>query len=97
EWEQAALRERPEKEFHTLNFPLDAEYINMLHDWAMSAGGKGGKEPPRWGEWEFWCRSRFPEIRKAFVGKGEGKGEVTKLEELGFDFEGDKRAQKHNL
>jgi len=38
EWEAATLREAGNaRSFHVLKFPQDANYINALHDWAMSA------------------------------------------------------------
>lgn len=98
-WEEGVVRERGAGgEFHTLHFPKDGEYINEMWDWAAEAdgetgGGDGqgearkGKMPKRWGQWEFWTRERFPAIRGAFVGRGEGRKDVTRLEELGFDFE----------
>ncbi|KAF1991202.1 FAD/NAD(P)-binding domain-containing protein [Aulographum hederae CBS 113979] len=94
EWESAVLAERGEKGFHTLHFPKDAEYINYLYDLAETAERRDGldsdgrgKIAKRWGEWEFWARERFPEIRRAFVEKGEEKAKVTRLEQIGFDFE----------
>ena len=79
QWEQEGIAERGDGgEFHTLKFPKDAEYINMLYDWAVSAslrdglGNDGvGKLPRRWGHWEYWARENFPAIRKAFVQLGE--------------------------
>ena len=38
EWEVTTRRQMPDTMcFHTLNFPEDANYINLLHDWAMTA------------------------------------------------------------
>ncbi|KAL1644481.1 monooxygenase [Diplodia intermedia] len=77
-------------DFHTLAFPNDADYINTMHDWAATAEGEGapgvGKAPPRWSEWHYWCRERFPDIRAAFTGKGEERGNVRDLAEVGYDF-----------
>ncbi|KAF2095835.1 FAD/NAD(P)-binding domain-containing protein [Rhizodiscina lignyota] len=98
QWEQDLLSSLPEggskSAFHKLPFPKDANYINMMYDWAAGALQKAGLEndglgkmPRRWGEWEFWCRGRFPAIKKAFSEKGEKRRDVTRLEELGFDFE----------
>ena len=37
-WQQATLQETGGgRNFHVLKFPKDADYINMLHDWAVSA------------------------------------------------------------
>lgn len=75
-------------DFHTLAFPNDADYINIMHDWAVTAEGEStlGKAPPRWTEWHYWCRERFPDIRAAFTGKGEERGNVRELREVGYDF-----------
>ncbi|KAF2149846.1 flavin-containing monooxygenase-like protein [Myriangium duriaei CBS 260.36] len=82
-----------ERDTHTLGFPKDAEYINFMAEWAGMAG-EGGKRPPMWGERERWLRERFPEIKRAFQERGEGRGEVRTVEELGFDFEEWKREKK---
>ncbi|RAR00769.1 FAD/NAD(P)-binding domain-containing protein [Stemphylium lycopersici] len=89
EWEHGVVDDMGDgKNFHLLPFPKDAEYINEMSAWAMEAGPEG-KTPPVWGEWEFWCRERFPRIRAAFGALGEKRKHVRGLEELGFDFEGD--------
>lgn len=93
-------------------------YINMLHDWAMTAKNEGrkcgelqkrrmsvsyrsstsdqetgdlpssvGKEPPHWGEKEYWMRERFPAIKKAFQDFGEDRHSKRTLEDVGFSFE----------
>ncbi|KAK7966774.1 uncharacterized protein PG986_001051 [Apiospora aurea] len=65
----------------------DGTYINAMHDLVMqsasaAAAGKGkGKEPPRWGDEEFWMRSIYAQARMAFVKAGK---KATSLEELGF-------------
>jgi len=119
EWEKKEVEEKGTgRAFHVLKFPKDADYINMMHDWALSAEGEGrvssgvkgyvrqrsvggeeeasslvdgeavvGKKPPYWGEREYWTRERFPAIKKAFQGFGEGRHEVRTLAEVGFDFE----------
>jgi len=90
EWEKREVEEKGAgRGFHVLKFPKDAEFINMMHDWAAGAEDEGavGKKPPRWGEKEFWTRERFPAIKKAFQGLGEGRHEVRSLGEVGFDFE----------
>lgn len=119
-WEKhaAATTERP-RNFHLLPFPKDADYINMLHDWAMSADDKAethqeyrrrrlsttqaptyshvgksmvngntalGKEPPRWGEREYWMRERFPAIKQTYQSFGEERYGKRTLEDVGFDF-----------
>lgn len=82
------------KGFHTLAFPLDAKYINYLHDWSLEAlpkpelanGGKG-KIPPYWGEEKQWVRESFPLIKVASRNLGPERHKITSLKELGFDFE----------
>jgi cation diffusion facilitator CzcD-associated flavoprotein CzcO len=97
-WEEATIAEQGSGgDFHTLKFPKDAEYINLMYDWAAGAiprhgledGGRG-KLPHRWGPWEYWARENFPAIRKAFVERGENRKHVTTLEEIGFHFDKDK-------
>nr|POE51722.1 thiol-specific monooxygenase [Quercus suber] len=79
------------RNFHVLKFPEDAEYINMLHAWAVSADGDSqrgiGKRPPRWGDIQYWTRERFPEIKKAFNSLGEDRHAKRSLQSVGFDYE----------
>ncbi|KAF2767446.1 FAD/NAD(P)-binding domain-containing protein [Teratosphaeria nubilosa] len=111
EWERETVKQKGSgRGFHVLKFPEDAEYINMLHDWAISADsppvkrqgtdalckradGDCGKEPPRWGEREFWMRERFPAIKKAFQSLGEERHSKKSLEDIGYDFDAWKRAK----
>jgi hypothetical protein len=94
-WEEETIAESgDEGGFHTLKFPKDAEYLNFLCDWAGRAARRNdleqngsGKLPKRWGEWEYWARERFPQIRKAFVQRGKERKHITSLKELGLDFE----------
>lgn len=89
-WEQNVYRETGGgRDFHLLNFPKDANYINALYEWSMSApeAESKGKKPPYWGEKQRWMRERFPAIKKAFQERGEGRHGVRTLEELGFDYE----------
>ena len=46
-----------------------------------------GKEPPYWGEEEYWTRERFPAIKKAFQSFGDGRHSKRTLEDVGFSFE----------
>jgi cation diffusion facilitator CzcD-associated flavoprotein CzcO len=85
------------KSFHLLPFPLDADYLNFMYTWASSAkprpglsNGGHGKLGTFWGERERWMRALFPEIRRAFVQKGDQRGNITTLEELGFIFDDQK-------
>ncbi|CAD0083823.1 unnamed protein product [Aureobasidium vineae] len=90
-WEDNLLNETNGggRDFHLLLFPKDANYINAMYDWSMSASDAEttGKRPPTWGEKQYWMREKFPEIKKAFQDRGEGRHQVRTLEELGFDFE----------
>jgi len=89
-WEEKTYEETGGgRDFHLLNFPRDADYLNAMHDWAMctSDAETRGKKPPRWGSKEYWMRERFPAIKKAFQDKGEDRHKITTLEELGFDYE----------
>ncbi|KAK5999894.1 hypothetical protein QM012_004982 [Aureobasidium pullulans] len=90
-WEDNLKNETSDgkRDFHLLLFPKDANYINAMYDWSMSApdAETKGKRPPHWGEKQYWMREKFPEIKKAFQDHGEGRHQVRTLEELGFDFE----------
>lgn len=95
-WEEDVIAEMGDRRsFHVLKFPKDADYINMLHDWAVSADNEKnvGKKPPRWGEKEYWTRERFPNIKKAFQDLGEKRHKTTRLEEVGYDFEAWRKEQ----
>ena len=46
-----------------------------------------GKEPPYWGDKEYWTRERFPAIKKAYQSFGEGRQSKRTLEDVGFSFE----------
>ncbi|EFW16049.1 flavin dependent monooxygenase [Coccidioides posadasii str. Silveira] len=101
EWERSNVAAKGAgKSFHVLAYPLDAEYLNFLHDWAASAETRPsltrngqGKEGPCWGEKEKWLRSRFTQIKQAFAARGEERHSCCVPEDLGFDFEGWKREQ----
>lgn len=89
DWEKKTLTERGSKEFHTLNFPLDANYINELHHWSQqnpSQSSSMGKLPPYWREKEYWIRERIPAIKRVFLEKGEKRHEIQSMEQLGFDY-----------
>ncbi|KAK8100974.1 hypothetical protein PG999_011348 [Apiospora kogelbergensis] len=66
----------------------DGAYINALHDLVMqspsAATSDKGKEPPRWGDEEFWMRGIYAEARMAFVKSGK---KAASLEELGFTYQ----------
>lgn len=89
--------------FHTFKFPEDAEYINMLYDWALEADRRSelenegvGMLAGRWGPKEYWLRERFAAIRKAYVEKGDKSETYTTLESVGFDYEQFRHEEKEN-
>ncbi|QIW96781.1 hypothetical protein AMS68_002299 [Peltaster fructicola] len=96
-WEKDTLACSPRiRDFHVLKFPKDADYINELHDWAVSDPRQDGspgksrqflKTPPYWTEEDYWVREQFPAIKKSFQSLGEGRHSVRTLHEIGFDFE----------
>ncbi|KXS95026.1 hypothetical protein AC578_136 [Pseudocercospora eumusae] len=91
-WEENNLKEAGAgTSFHVLKFPKDADYLNMLHDWAVSAPGK---TPPRWGEKQYWIRERFPHIKKAFNDLGEARHKIRSLEDVGYDFDAWRREKE---
>ncbi|GAM89245.1 hypothetical protein ANO11243_072820 [Dothideomycetidae sp. 11243] len=91
--QEETLRDR---DFHLLKFPKDADYINAMYDYAMSAQcPKKGKVPPRWSVKEYWIRERFPAIKKAFQDLGEDRYHIRTIEELGFDYEKWKKEEDH--
>lgn len=98
-WEDSEVDAKGDgKEFHLLPFPMDADYFNFLYDWAekanplpgLSKNGQG-KLGTRWGERERWMRAHFPDIRRAFLQRGNEQSEIKNLADLGFNFEEWKR------
>lgn len=94
QWETATIGDRGNgKRFHVLQFPLDAETLNGLHDWAgraekcegleNSGKGKAGKF---WDPREIWMRSEFPAIKKAYAERGDGRFKIRTAEQLGFEY-----------
>jgi cation diffusion facilitator CzcD-associated flavoprotein CzcO len=100
-WENSEIDTKGDgKEFHLLPFPMDADYLNLLYDWAEKASPRPGlsnsgqgKLGTRWGERERWMRAHFPDIRRAFVQRGNERSKIKNLAELGFSFEEWKRQQ----
>lgn len=101
DWENSVVKTRGAgKTFHVMPFPLDADYLNSLYDWACratqppeSTSGNTGKLGVRWEEMERWTRERFPLIKKAFAKQGEARHSIRTIEELGFDFQAWKKEQ----
>ena len=94
-WESSEIDAKGDgKKFHLLPYPMDADYLNFLYDWAAKATPRPGlsnngqgKLGTRWGERERWMRALFPEIRRTFVQRGNERCEIKTLKELGFVFE----------
>jgi cation diffusion facilitator CzcD-associated flavoprotein CzcO len=101
-WENIEIATKGDrKAYHVLPFPQDADYLNLLYDWAASAEPRKGldhngqgKLGTHWGNRERWMRANFPDIRRAFVQKGDQRGQIRTLAELGFVFEEQKREQE---
>ncbi|OAP64564.1 hypothetical protein AYL99_00536 [Fonsecaea erecta] len=94
DWEQETVdRKGDGKHFHVKRFPEDAAQINELYAWALQATRKDGLQNggvgrlgTRWDQRQVWMRSRFPDIKAAYVDRGESRVQVRTMEELGFDF-----------
>ncbi|PLB51906.1 FAD/NAD(P)-binding domain-containing protein [Aspergillus steynii IBT 23096] len=104
DWEKLTVAQKGNgTSFHLLPFPLDANYMNFLYEWASQASPRpgllndgNGKVGNYWGEQEKWLRQLFPEIRREFIAKGEARKRITSLEKLGYDFEQWKRSQEES-
>lgn len=81
-WNREAEREAGDK-LHVLPHLKDGEYMNELHDWAMTAI-ELGKEPPRWGDEEFWIRGIIAAAKVKFEEQG---CKAKTLDELGFTYQ----------
>ena len=105
DWEAAEVNLKGDgKGFHLMHFPADADYLNFLYNWAAKAQERPGldndgqgKLGTCWGEKERWMRSKFPEIRRAFVQKGAQRSEIRTLAEVGFDFDQWKRENEQEI
>ena len=95
EWERQVFEKMGSgKDFHKFVFPMDANYLDMLYEWADGADrvegleNKGrGKVGVYWGERGRWLRERFGSIKKAFAAHGERRQQIQTVEQLGFDYE----------
>ncbi|KAB8234722.1 hypothetical protein ETB97_004051 [Aspergillus alliaceus] len=88
--------------FHLLHFPLDANYMNLLYEWAAKAEPRrglidngNGKQCNHWGDREKWMRQLFPEIRRTFVEKCDERHKFKSIEQLGYDFDKFRKEQAH--
>jgi len=103
DWESSVVTKKGDgPAFHLMPFPQDADYLNMLYDWALTADARSGlindgkgKQCNRWGEKERWMREVVPEMRKAFFSKGEERRSIKTLEQLGYDFRRWRNEQDH--
>lgn len=101
-WEDSEVGSKGDgKGFHLLPFPMDADYLNFLYNWASRAEQRPGldhdgqgKAGTYWGEREKWMRAHFPNIRRTFVQKGAQRSEIRTLAEVGFDFDQWKRDEE---
>jgi hypothetical protein len=50
-----------------------------------------------WNEKAIWMRSKFPQIKRAYVERGEKRFEVRTAEELGFDYERCKEKENNQI
>jgi hypothetical protein len=80
-----------------LGNPHDADYMDMLVDWANQAESKKGltntgrgKMAKKRSAREHWIRKELLLIKKAYTDKGRGRLKITTIEELGFVFHEDK-------
>jgi len=94
-WEQDQINQQGGgRKFHVLKFPLDAEMLHMLYEWAQSAkkikhleNNGTGKMGKFWDKRESWMRSKLPEIKKAYAERGFRRFNIRSAEELGFAYE----------
>ncbi|PGH04248.1 hypothetical protein GX51_03593 [Blastomyces parvus] len=101
QWEDAEIAARGSgKAFHVFKYPVDADYMNMLHEWAASAERRLGLENDGrgrnctyWNQNDRWTRERFTLIKQAFNSKGEQRHQCRTLEDVGFDFKAWKAEQ----
>lgn len=91
------------KRFNVLGYPLDADYLNSLHEWSLRATRRDGlsndgrgKSAPYWDEKDRWVRKLTPMIKAASQALGSKRRNVTKLEELGFVYQGERENEKDN-
>jgi hypothetical protein len=95
QWELDTIQQKGEgKYFHLKKFPEDAAQINELYAWAQTARKREGLENDgqgrlgtKWDERQVWIRSRFSDIKAAYLQRGEERTKVRTIEELGFVFD----------
>ena len=97
-WEGIARERGSGKGFHALTPPSDLEYMKDMYDWCLEGKDRAstdndarGKIPRRWDEKACWLRMEAAEMKKAFNKKGEERHKVLKYEDLGFQFNENRR------
>lgn len=87
-WEDQTVRDNGDgKKFLILDKMKDFLYHNDLYDWANEAKFRPGYKPKRWSREDFWHRSKFPEIKKAYIDHGEARYDIKRPEQLGFVYD----------
>ncbi|KAL8840815.1 MAG: hypothetical protein Q9176_003662 [Flavoplaca citrina] len=88
-WESDRIADRGAgRNFHDLSRLEDFRYHNEMVDWALQAMSRvNDRIPPKWSERDASARKDIPEIKKAFVDRGDARHLVRSVEELGFDFQ----------
>lgn len=81
--------------FHTLEPPLDLNYMKEMYDWSSKAeiltssdNTPVGKMPKFWDAEACWIRMAAAEMKKAFNARGEERSNIMNFEELGFRYNG---------
>ena len=85
-WERLKMEENGSgRSFHQLPYPLDANYVKDLQEWARTASsGSGGKPVPVWSESLSRISRHFMSVREAYVENGS---QAVSLKDLGFYLE----------
>ncbi|KAG8528430.1 uncharacterized protein KY384_007348 [Bacidia gigantensis] len=79
----------PGRKFHATEPPSDLQYMKEMYEWCRKTeASEKGKLPRLWDDYWCWLRMATADIKKAFVAKGEDRGQVVGYEELGFHFSG---------
>lgn len=82
-WEDQEAARRG-KAFHVFPQGGDAEYLDELHEWALSSTDSKGKEPPVWDSEQKWQRAMYIEAKLKFEVTGR---QAKSLKELGFEYQ----------
>ncbi|KAI5776816.1 hypothetical protein EDC01DRAFT_681011 [Geopyxis carbonaria] len=76
--------------FCVYGFPEDAEYMDLLAEWADEAreGCDGAMQPVRWSKKDRWIREHQPDIRRAFKAARAAGGAPVCEEDVGWGWKG---------